>query len=237
MPLKFLRFQCLGPGSPMRFGYETFFDSVHRHINSRRLADDDIGDGEVVSRVGLFLFSDYTNRDVDDEDDITSSAPDIVRSQSSTLNGSTSQTASSNGNGRRKKLTPELLGNCYFTTAIDRYSEAELVQLDKLWDELDGHQPSRRMLKTVSDRTGIAQSKIKRWFERNAENHNHMNGIVINGTSSNDSTPKKIFTFVPIRSSADEMDAILKETEDNLEQVKELNAQISQILYTLNNKK
>ncbi len=205
----------------MRYGYESFFESIkahHRQLDINVICNREPEPNDYTEpKKSLFDFSDCDYRDmlealVNVNGDSVESSPVPIKSVS----------APPSGNKRKRSgLDPEVLKN-YRVDLIDRFSERETMALNILYEETNGRLPSRRSLKDYSDKVGIPQAKIKRWFE------------------SNKAMPRSIepsSNGIAHRRSNEEFKVQLTELEDHLTQVQDINCQITNVISGLLNDK
>lgn len=198
----------------MRFGYENFFDPIKSMltVDSPSTRKDVLFCEEAkpplwMPRAGLFGFSNHTTPATNNF--TGSSSPITIETAPS----------GSHPNGINHLSSPDLTAFC-FKTSIDRLTEEDIDKLGKLYDQTGGNLPSRRKLKAVSDTLGVAQCKIKRWFENQKDLENNTR------TRLHDGAPA-------LQCPQAKFEAILKEAESHHTDIIVMNKEVSDILERL----
>ena len=212
------------PGSyrTMQFSYAEFFDNVQKHLppcNS-------ICVWEVHSekRIGLFNFSDRMQR-------MDLSSPASESTPPSQPGSGPPNSATTLGTKRRRSEAEiqQSLGNCYFTNFLDNFSTKETAQLTQVYHSTGGKLPSRRGLKALADSTGIMQSRIKRWYEKEKEPPLMHFGKVPLDSEREEPAEQQLAAQQPAMLT-DALIEMMDEVENNLEQVIGINGQINDMV-------
>lgn len=203
----------------MQFSYAEFFDNVQKHLP----ACNGICVLEVRSerRIGLFNFSDQMQR-------MDLSSPASAATPPPQPGSGPPSSATTLGTKRRRSEAEiqQSLGNCYFTNFLDNFSTKETSQLTQVYHSTGGKLPSRRGLKALADSTGIMQSRIKRWYEKEKEPPLMHSGKVPPDPEQEEPGEQQLATQQPARLT-DALLEMMDEVESNLEQVIGINGQIS----------
>lgn len=233
----------------MRIGYENLLNPVINHISEieHYQYEDDKEYLELrpehCFRASLFLFSDFAqsrqNYQIDSKDDsylpitVTPEKTDACIPRSSQSKSTPPRSGTPN---KRIKEMDSLI----FVNSFDKFAPGDLGRLEAIFASCNGSMPTKRHIKGISEQLGMAQCKIRRWFEGRLEGAHGLRG----GGRPSQSPAKDFFGsdglipahFVPIlpRHARDaEITSLFEELEGHIEQVIGINDQISSLLFNM----
>lgn len=230
----------------MQIGYENLLNPVARQVSTGQYhfdTEDDTLQLEIRTehslRASLVLFSDFTEhhrKSLNSKDDSylpTMVTPEKTDASIPRSSQSKSTPPSSSTPSKRIKEMDRLI----FVNSFDKFAPGELEKLEAIFASCNGSMPTKRYIKGISEQLGMAQCKIKRWFENRLEAIHGLRG----GGRPSPSPSRDYFGsdalipahFVPIlpkHAPDPEINALLEELEGHIEQITSLNEQTSALL-------